>query len=781
MVQGLLVGAHCRAVFYAVPSRHCNHNKLCTLLLLRDPRCFSTSAPQPRVPRPISRLRGPNGPRLAYMLGKDASMMPYRLHFGVAHFGTSSQTRKEEQKEDLKPEQKEETKQEQLSRLWQKFKTYAVKEAKHYYLGTKLLIADTKMAAPLVHKILRGATLTRRERRQLQRTSVDLFRLVPFLAMVLIPFMEFALPLVIKMFPNFLPSTFKDKSTETAKMKKLLNAKMEVAQFLQETTTIMMEKAIRSQEELAKAKARVDGGEDMHVITVPDFESFIGKVKREEFVDNRDIMKYAQLFDDKLTLDSLNNQQLTAMCQLLEITVYGSPDTPTTNNILRWRIRNKVDNLIADDRVIDKEGIEALDFKELEEACRMRGINPNSSPVVLKTKLEEWIQLSLHSRVPTSLLVLSRAFTVYEGVEEELDKEELEQECVEETLQEEIAETLGHLEEEVVEVAKQKIADEMASGDENVDMQNKLDILYEQQAKVEEEEVAEAEEAEASADEAEGLEAGEAEGKLADGSERPAEEAEETKEIKQEEVVTRLEAAAEPSFAATQTSAGASVASEGIDMSEGIETLGLEDWDQTKEADQIAEAEGMSELHEEEGRLELLKESVNSCIDDFQAKLLETVASKDEMTDLQLKTLDKLFKLADRDGDRALDAAELQKLLSAIQGEQADAVEKQEFSMKEVQELLESVDTDKDGKIKFYEFVEGLDLFREELESHGVSFERLRKLEAEQNKDTNVQTAEQLSDQVNVLLSKVQDDLEKTKEVEKEEKLEKRRTSLMTP
>ena len=128
------------------------------------------------------------------------------------------------------------------------------------------------------------------------------------------------------------------------------------------------------------------------------------------------------------------------------------------------------------------------------------------------------------------------------------------------------------------------------------------------------------------------------------------------------------------------------------------------------------------------------------------------------------------------------------------------------------------------------EFVEGLEVFKEELQKHGVSFENLRQLEAEQSQDQSkfegdpfpiprfhisphsslpdVQTAEDLSDQVSLLLSKasayavaaaffpmslftsfntivvcaqVQDDLEKTKEVEKVEKLEKRRTSLMTP
>jgi LETM1 and EF-hand domain-containing protein 1, mitochondrial len=50
--------------------------------------------------------------------------------------------------------------------------------------------------------------MTRRERLQLIRTTLDLVRLVPFSLFIIVPFMEFLLPLAIKIFPNMLPSTF---------------------------------------------------------------------------------------------------------------------------------------------------------------------------------------------------------------------------------------------------------------------------------------------------------------------------------------------------------------------------------------------------------------------------------------------------------------------------------------------------------------------------------------------------------------------------------------------
>ena len=69
---------------------------------------------------------------------------------------------------------------------WDHFKD----EMSHYWMGTKLLWVEVKIASRLLFKTLRGEQLTRRERRQMTRTTADVFRLVPFAAFLLIPFME---------------------------------------------------------------------------------------------------------------------------------------------------------------------------------------------------------------------------------------------------------------------------------------------------------------------------------------------------------------------------------------------------------------------------------------------------------------------------------------------------------------------------------------------------------------------------------------------------------------
>jgi LETM1 and EF-hand domain-containing protein 1 len=113
-------------------------------------------------------------------------------------------------------------------------KEAAKKEAHHYYMGSKLLIADIKTARQILARTLNGTSLTRRERKQLLRTVTDVFRLVPMSIFVLIPFMEFALPFALKIWPNMLPSTFQDNLKAEENMKRELKSRLAMAEFFQE-------------------------------------------------------------------------------------------------------------------------------------------------------------------------------------------------------------------------------------------------------------------------------------------------------------------------------------------------------------------------------------------------------------------------------------------------------------------------------------------------------------------------------------------------------------------
>ncbi|CAF0784652.1 unnamed protein product [Didymodactylos carnosus] len=270
-------------------------------------------------------------------------------------------------------------------------------ELKHYYNGFKLLFIETRIAFRLLKQVLSGHSLTRRERRQFTRTAADLFRLVPFSVFIVVPFMEFTLPLFLKFFPNMLPSTFKEKDKEQEKLKQQLKAKLEVAKFLQDT---LEETALKTN------KKQTDDA------MTAQFGEFMEKIRSTGVQPSTDeIMKFSSLFEDELTLDNLDRPQLVALCKLLGISTLG-PDY-----FLRFTLHMKLRNLEADDKLIQAEGVDSLDVDELQIACRERGMRSLGVSIErLQSQLKQWLDLHLNSRIPSTLLLLSRSLYLPETI-----------------------------------------------------------------------------------------------------------------------------------------------------------------------------------------------------------------------------------------------------------------------------------------------------------------------------------------------------------------------------
>ena len=274
---------------------------------------------------------------------------------------------------------------------WRHFKD----EMSHYWMGTKLLWVEVKIASRLLFKTLRGEQLTRRERRQMTRTTADVFRLVPFAAFVLIPFMEFLLPVALKVFPGMLPSTFRNDLKHEEELKKKLKAKLEVARFLQDTVRVMAKGLKQSRSGYTRDKA-------------DKLYDFMKRVRSgDATVTNDDISKFATLFGDEFTLDHISRGQLANMCRFVGIAPYG------TDFYLRNQLSQKLRSLKNDDRVIKQDGIASLSLEELKSANRARGMRADTDDrAILERQLEDWLDLSLERKLPPSLLILSRAFTI---------------------------------------------------------------------------------------------------------------------------------------------------------------------------------------------------------------------------------------------------------------------------------------------------------------------------------------------------------------------------------
>ena len=268
--------------------------------------------------------------------------------------------------------------------LWKRF----IEELRHYYHGFRLLGIEMRISFSLLFKVLRGDSLTRREKKQLVRTTADMFRLVPFVIILVTPFLELALPLIVKLFPNMLPSTFQTTSDKEKKLRINLKMKLEMAKFLQQTLDEMSIKGNGHRSKTAK-----------------EFAEFFVKIRSlGEQPSQEEILKFSKLFQDEITLDSLSRPQLIALCRVVEIAPIG------TNILLRFQLRMRLRTLSADDKLIQKEGIDSLSIGELQAACRSRGMRAlGISEIRLKSQLLQWLDLSLHQKVPPSLLLLSRA------------------------------------------------------------------------------------------------------------------------------------------------------------------------------------------------------------------------------------------------------------------------------------------------------------------------------------------------------------------------------------
>nr|XP_010309255.1 PREDICTED: LETM1 and EF-hand domain-containing protein 1, mitochondrial isoform X2 [Balearica regulorum gibbericeps] len=200
--------------------------------------------------------------------------------------------------------------------------------------------------------------------------------------------MEFLLPVALKLFPNMLPSTFETKSKKEERLKKELRVKLELAKFLQDTI-----------EEMALKNKAAKGN------VTKDFSTFFQKIRETgERPSNEEILRFSKLFEDELTLDNLTRPQLVALCKLLELQSIG------TNNFLRFQLTMRLRSIKADDKLIAEEGVDSLTVKELQAACRARGMRAlGVTEERLKEQLKQWLDLHLNQEIPTSLLILSRA------------------------------------------------------------------------------------------------------------------------------------------------------------------------------------------------------------------------------------------------------------------------------------------------------------------------------------------------------------------------------------
>lgn len=325
--------------------------------------------------------------------------------------------------------------------LWDRVKHEVV----HYWNGTKLLGYEMKVLTKLLFKMVSGYGLLRRESNQLQRTIVDVARLIPFSMFVLVPFAELLLPVALKLFPNLLPSTYESKQDKKKKRASLIQARKLASEFMKKT---MEESGLKLSKKISEKEKQA-------------FVTFFDTISMGKTPDRDHLIQVARMFKNDQVLDNLSRPQLLAMAKYMSLRPFG------TDTILRYQIRHRLLTIIKDDKAIDYEGVESLTVPELQTACLQRGIKTmDASPGHLREDLETWLDLRLRQKIPSTLLILSSAYTYGEhtqGVESYYDA---------------LLAVLSSIPDEVYNVAKLELSD---------DSKLKLNILKEQDEMINEE------------------------------------------------------------------------------------------------------------------------------------------------------------------------------------------------------------------------------------------------------------------------------------------------------
>ena len=148
---------------------------------------------------------------------------------------------------------------------------------------------------------------------------------------------------------------------------------------------------------------------DEHEDTAASMLEFLETARSGKIIPPDVITRYANYFQDDLTLDNMPRMQLINMCKYMNIPPYGS------DSFLRFQLRYRIRALKDDDQRILWEGIDSLTKMELREACRERGMRSTGlSKEAYKKSLQQWLDLSVNKDVPIALLIMSRTFFLQE-------------------------------------------------------------------------------------------------------------------------------------------------------------------------------------------------------------------------------------------------------------------------------------------------------------------------------------------------------------------------------
>ncbi|OWZ19956.1 LETM1 and EF-hand domain-containing hypothetical protein [Phytophthora megakarya] len=570
-----------------------------------------------------------------------------------------------------------------------KMKGKAKHELDHYWLGTKLLYADVSTSTRILRRLLKGNALSRRERKQLQRTVADLLRLVPFAFFVIVPFMELLLPVALKVFPNMLPSTYKDSFQREEDMKRQLQLRVALAEFLQDTV-----------KEVMQDTRDTEGVSEERKATASEVMNFVERAQRGEPLTSEETLQVAKLFNDELMLDNISRPQLVGMCRFMGVQHYGN------DNLLRFQLRNRIRQLKKDDQDIIWEGLDSLDKEELQMACMERGMRATGlTKAGYVRQMRQWLDLSINKNVPASLLIMSRALNITAA----------------DNLEEALATSMSSMDEEVVtEVA---LAAKASTEGETAEMRKlKLDsIRYQNEMIADEEKFRD--EAQKKESEAQKQAESEAAATQAAAAETPAEVEQVIANVIMEKAQTQAtsdtkatpsastEAKAEDEMPIGPKSIENIVSLEELSALESLAFKSLVE----KERQTVSQLKQNKYDMDVEGLLAAGRIGAQAAENKTAGRMMKKLESMLSNLEVEIEEVDRhvgdRLNILDRDSDGVLSAEELRDAVMTIL--------RKANTQEDVEWVISHIDEDNDGKIALEELVAWIAKCRESLEATG--------------------------------------------------------------
>ncbi|CRG93204.1 LETM1-like protein, putative [Plasmodium gallinaceum] len=268
--------------------------------------------------------------------------------------------------------------------------------------GILLFLTNMKISKNLIIKRLKGHRLSYSEYKLLIRTMNDMFKLIPFSFFIIIPFAEFLLPVFLKIYPNLLPSTFKNDDNFN-NIKKNLYAKQQLAKFLQQL--------IEEKEKQLNENIDIDSDKKKTILN-KFHQQLINKDEKDinPFLSVTDTLKIAKIFKEDFVLDQMNLKTLQTICHLLGLKPYGM------HYHVVLQLRHHFLRLQREDRELIYEGVDNLKKNTLIEICKDRGMNFNTSEKEMKLQIQQWLQLASIKEVPYILLLYIRCVVVTHAI-----------------------------------------------------------------------------------------------------------------------------------------------------------------------------------------------------------------------------------------------------------------------------------------------------------------------------------------------------------------------------